>query len=129
MFSRCAGNLRKKTKFIEMKTNVILATAIIGFTAIASIAYAEDEETDNHQEIAMSDMPAAVQKTIQDNLDGGTITKTAKETEGSDTVYEAYVKKSGGEDVEIKVAADGKLIGVGKEEEDDDQEGREDHGC
>jgi hypothetical protein len=118
-----------KTKIIEMKTTVILATAIIGFTAIASRAYAEDEETDNQQKIAMSDLPAAVQKTIQDNLDGGTITKTAKETEGSDTVYEANVKRSGGEEVEIKVAPDGRLIGVGKEEEDDDQEDREDHGC
>jgi hypothetical protein len=118
-----------KTKFIEMKTTVILATAIIGFTAIATLAYAEDEENDNQQKIAMSDMPAAVQKTIQDNLDGGTITKTAKDTEGSNTMYEAYVKKSGGEEVEFKVAADGKLIGVGKEEEDDDQESGEDNGC
>jgi hypothetical protein len=73
-------------------------------------------------------MPAAVQKTIQDNLDGGTITRTAKETEESDTVYEAYGKKSEDEEVEIKVASDGRLIGVGKEEEDDDQEGGED-GC
>ena len=94
-----------KTKFIDMKTTVILATAIIGFTAIASLAYAEDEENDNHQKIAMSDMPAAVQKTIQDNLDGGTITKTAKETEGSDTVYEAYVKKSGGEEEQCIVVS------------------------
>ena len=105
-----------------MKTNVILATAIIGFTAIASLAYAEKEETDNQQKIAMSDLPAAVQKTIQDNLDGGTITKTAKETEGSDTVYEAYVKKSGGEEVEIKVAQDGRLIGIGKEEKDEEDD-------
>ena len=111
-----------------MKTTVILATAIIGFTVLANLAYAEDEENDNHQKIAISDMPAAVQKTIQDNLDGGTITEIAKETEGSDTVYEAYVKKSGGEEVEIKVTSDGRLIGVGKEEEDDDQEGGED-GC
>ena len=121
-------NLRTKTKFIEMKTNVILATAIIGFTAIASLSYAEDEENDNQQKIAMSEMPAPVQKTIQDNLDGGTIIKTAKETGGGNTVYEAYVKKSEGEEVEIKVAPDGRLIGVGKEEEDDDQEGGED-GC
>ena len=117
-----------KTKIIEMKTTVILATAIIGFTVLASPAYAEDEENNNHQKIAISDMPAAVQKTIQDNLDGGTITRTAKETEESDTVYEAYVKKSEGEEVEIKVTSDGRLIGVGKEEEDDDQEGGED-GC
>jgi hypothetical protein len=111
-----------KTKIIEMKTTVILATAIIGFTANATLAYAENEENDNQQKIAMSDMPPAVQKTIQDNLDGGTITETAKETEGSDTVYEAYVKKSGGEEIQIKVAADGKLIGVGKEEKEDDDE-------
>jgi hypothetical protein len=116
------GKSENKTKFIEMKTTVILATAVIGFTAIASLAYAQKEETDNQQKIAMSDMSAAVQKTIQDNLDGGTITKTTKETEGSDTVYEAYFKKSGGEEVEIKVAADGKLIGVGKEEEDEDDD-------
>ena len=70
----------------------------------------------------MSDLPAAVQKTIQDNLDGGTITKTAKETEGSDTVYEAYAKKSGGEEVEIKVAEDGRLIGIGKEEKDEEDD-------
>jgi hypothetical protein len=38
------------------------------------------------------------------------------------------VKKSRGEEVEIKVAADGKLVGVGKEEEDDDQEAEEDQG-
>ena len=57
-----------KAKFIEMKTTVILATAIIGFTAIATLGYAEDEENDNQQKIEMRDMPAAVQKTIQDNL-------------------------------------------------------------
>jgi hypothetical protein len=116
-------NLSTKPKFIEMKTTVILqATAIIGFTAISTLAYAEDEENDNQQKIAISDMPAAVQKTIQDNLNGGTITKTAKETEGGETAYEAYVKKSGGEEVEIKVAQDGKLIGVGKEEKDEDDD-------
>jgi hypothetical protein len=111
-----------KTKIIEMKTTVILATAIIGFTAIASLAYAENEENDNQQKIAMSDMPAAVQKTIQDNLNGGTITETAKETEGGNTVYEAYAKTSGGEEVEIKVAEDGSLVGIGKEEKDEDDD-------
>ena len=64
-------------------------------------------------------MPAAVQKTIQNNLGGGTITETAKETEEGKTVYQAHVKKSGGEEVEIKVAEDGKLIGLGKEDDDD----------
>jgi hypothetical protein len=93
-----------KTKFIEMKTNVILATAIIGFTALASLAYAEDEESENKQKVAMTELPAAVQKTIQDNVGGETVTETAKETKGGKTYYEAEVQKSGGEKVEIKVA-------------------------
>ena len=71
----------------------------------------------------MRELPAPVQKTIQDNLGGGIITETAKETKGDKTYYEAQVQKSGGEKVEIKVAEDGTLIRVGKEaeeEEDDD---------
>jgi hypothetical protein len=115
-------NQKAKIKSFEMKKNIILATTIIGFTALATLAYAENEEHGNQQKIAMSDMPAAVQKTIQDNLDGGTITQTAKETEGGNAVYEAHVKKSGGEEVEIKVAEDGKLIGIGKEEKEEEEE-------
>jgi hypothetical protein len=111
---------KSKIKSFGMKNTIIFATTIIGFTALGALAYAENEEHYNQQNVAMSDMPAAVQKTIQDNLDGGTITQTAKETEEGNTVYEAYVKKSGGEEVEIKVAPDGKLIGIGKEEEDND---------
>jgi uncharacterized membrane protein YkoI len=68
----------------------------------------------------MTELPAAVQKTIQDNLGGGTVTETAKVTEGDRTYYETEVRKSGGEQVEIKVAEDGSLIGIGKEEEDND---------
>jgi uncharacterized membrane protein YkoI len=61
-----------------------------------------------------------VQKTIQDNLGGGTVTEIAKETEGGRTYYDAEVRKSRGEQVEIKVAEDGNLIEIGKEEEDND---------
>jgi hypothetical protein len=68
----------------------------------------------------MTELPAAVQKTIQDNLAGGTVAETAKVTEGGRTYYETEVRKSGGEQVEIKVAEDGSLIGIGKEEEDND---------
>ena len=75
---------------------------------------------ENEQKVTMTELPAAVQKTIQDNLGGGTVTETAKETKDGKTYYEAEVQKSGGEKVEIKVAEDGSLIGLGKEEEDDD---------
>jgi uncharacterized membrane protein YkoI len=105
-----------------MKTPIIVATAILGITTTAALVYAGDEENENKQKVEMRDLPAPVQKTIQDNLGGGTVTETAKETEGDKTYYEAQVQKSGGEKVEIKVAEDGTLIGLGKEEEDDDDE-------
>jgi hypothetical protein len=105
-----------------MKTKIIVATAIFGITTTAALVYAGDEENEKQQKVEMHDLPAAVQKTIQDNLGGGTITETAKETKGDKTYYDAQVQKSGGEKVEIKVAEDGTLIGVGKEEEDEDDE-------
>jgi len=40
---------------------------------------------------------------------------TAKEVKNSKTVYQAHVRKSGGQEVEVRVAEDGKLISVGKE--------------
>jgi uncharacterized membrane protein YkoI len=106
-----------------MKTKIIVSIAILGIAAFGAKVYAGNEENENRQKVAMTELPAAVQKTIQDNLGGGTVTQTAKETKGGKTYYEAEVQKSGGEKVEIKVAEDGSLIGVGKEgkeEEDDD---------
>lgn len=105
-----------------MKTKIIVASAILGITTTAALVHAGEEVNENRQKVEMRDLPAAVQKTIQDNLGGGTVTETAKETEGDKTYYEAQVQKSGGEKVEIKVAEDGTLIGTSKEEEDEDDD-------
>jgi hypothetical protein len=101
---------------------IIVATAILGIMTTAALVYAGDEENENKQKVEMRDVPAAVQKTIQDNLGGGTVTEAAKETKGDKTYYEAQIQKSGGEKIEIKVAEDGTLIGVGKEEEEEEDE-------
>jgi len=100
----------------------VIATigAIIGLGTIGALVYAGMDKDENKQKVAMTDVPTAVQKTIQDNLAGGTVTETAKVTKDGKTYYEAEVQKSGAEKVEIKVAEDGKLINVGKEEDDDD---------
>jgi hypothetical protein len=103
-----------------MKIKTIVAIAIIGLAAIGTRSYASSEEAENKQKVAMSELPAAVQKTIQDNLGGGTIVETAKETKEGQIYYEAEIQKSGGEKIEVKVAEDGKLIRVGKEEEEDE---------
>lgn len=70
---------------------------------------------ENKQKVAMTDLPPAVQKTIEDNLAGGAVTETIKETKDGKTYYEAQVQKSGGEKVEIKVV-DHKTGGITKAE-------------
>ena len=107
-----------------MNRRIMWAIAIIiGLGAIGALVYGNMNKEENKQKLAMTDLPPAVQKTIQDNLAGGTVTETTIETNDGKTYYEAQVQKSGGEKVEIKVAENGSLIGVGKEkekEEDDD---------
>jgi Protein of unknown function (DUF2874). len=106
-----------------MNRRTIAAIAvIIGLGTIGALVYAGMDKDENKQKVAMTDLPPAVQKTIQDNLAGGTVTETAKETKNGKTYYEAQVQKSGGEKIEIKVAEDGALMGVGKEEEEDDDD-------
>ena len=101
-----------------MNRRVIAAIAvIIGLGTIGALIYGGMDKEENKQKVAMTELPATVQKTIQDNLGGGTVTETAKETKDGKTYYEAQVQKSGGEKVQIKVAEDGSLIGVGKEKE------------
>ena len=106
-----------------MNRRIMWAIAIIiGLGAIGALVYGNMNKEENKQKLAMTDLPPAVQKTIQDNLAGGTVTETTKETKDGKTYYEAQVQKSGGEKVEIKVAEDGSIIGVGKEKEEDDDD-------
>jgi len=102
-----------------MKTKFIVSTVLFGITALAGVGlvYADEEASENEQKIAITEMPTIVQQTIQDNLAGGTVTETAKETKEGRTYYEAKVQRAGGEEIEIKVDPDGKLISAGKEQE------------
>ena len=104
------------------KRIIVVSAVMIGLGGISALVYGGTDRDENRQKVALTDLPPAVQKTIQDNLGGGAITETAKETKDGKTYYEAEVKKPGGEKVEIKVAEDGKLINVGQEEEEDEEE-------
>ena len=85
---------------------------IIGVLLAAGLALAIPALADGKEEkVKLSDCPEAVQKTIKDNANGGTIVEIEKETNKDGTVtYEAEVKKTDGTVIEIEVAADGKLI-------------------
>jgi len=79
-----------------MNRRIIAAIAvIIGVAAIGAWVYAGMDKEENKQKVAITELPVAVQKTIQDNprqsktiqdnLGGGTVTETAKETKGGKT--------------------------------------------
>jgi uncharacterized membrane protein YkoI len=83
----------------------------------------DDDEGDNkdedEEEVSLNDVPAAVKATILKEAAGTEIEEVVKETEDGQTVYEAEVIING-QETDIKVAADGTLLG--KEVEDDNEE-------
>src|SRR5687767_8268366 len=99
----------------------MMALAVGAALAIPVFASGKEEK------VKLEDCPAAVQKTIKDNANGGKIVEIEKETTKDGTVlYEAEVKTTDGKEREIVVAADGTLIKVETEDDDDDDDGDED---
>ena len=102
---------------LSMKSiiGVVIALAF----AVALPAFADGKE----EKVKLADCPEAVQKTINDNANGGKIVEIEKETSKDGTVtYEAEVKKTDGTEIEIVVAADGKLIKIETEDDEDDED-------
>ena len=102
---------------LSMKSiiGVVIALAF----AVALPAFADGKE----EKVKLADCPEAVQKTINDNANGGKIVEIEKETSKDGTVtYEAEVKKTDGTEIEIVVAADGKLIKIETENDEDDED-------
>ena len=69
--------------------------------------------TGSKEEIGLkfADCPAVVQKTITDHAGGVQFPEVEKETKKDGrVVYEAKGKKADGKEIEIKVAADGRLV-------------------
>jgi uncharacterized membrane protein YkoI len=102
----------------QIKVGLVAATVAL---ALALPAHAEGKKK---EEVKLADRPAALQQTVKDNAGGGEILEVEKATKKDGTVvYEAEVKKADGKKVEVKVAADGKLLKVEDAEEDNDQDG------
>jgi hypothetical protein len=96
----------------------------IGFGLIAlaiGLVIAVSGCTGGKKEISIrfADCPAAVQKTITDYAGGVQFPEVEKETKKDGrVVYEAEAKKDDGKKIKIKVAADGRLIGLKNEDGD-----------
>lgn len=100
---------------MKSRTKISILTAVLALGLILpALIYAREEK------VKLGDCPEAVQKTIKEKANGGTIVEVEKETKKDGTVvYEAEIKKDGKE-FDVVVAADGTLIKVEQEDDDDD---------
>jgi uncharacterized membrane protein YkoI len=95
----------------------------------------EDEDKDKAKEegeeaeeiITLNQAPPAVQESIKRETAGQGITGIEKETKQGKTVFEAKFTKNG-EEYELKVAEDGKVLGMKEEGEDHDKDKHEGKG-
>ena len=77
--------------------------------------FAEDED---EQVISISDVPAAVQKTFNDEAAGGKIVRVEKE----ESNYEAVIEKDG-KQTGVEVSADGKVVSRHNESKEHKEKG------
>jgi len=81
----------------------------------------DDDGEDNEEDIALDQIPAAVKATLLAEAKGATIKEVERETRNGQTVYEAEWIVAG-QEIEIKVAADGTLLKKEIEQDDDDDD-------
>lgn len=85
---------------------------------VAGVLAADKDEDEDEQEITLDQCPEAVQKTLNEQAQGGVIDEIEKETEDGEVVYEAEITRDG-KRFEVEVAEDGTLLEVEEEDEDD----------
>src|SRR5215207_243976 len=103
---------RRRTMKSQTKISILTAVLALGLI-LPGLTYAKEEK------VKLADCPEAVKKTIKEKANGGKIVEVEKETKKDGmVVYEAEIKKDGKE-IEVVVAADGTLIKVEEEDNDD----------
>jgi hypothetical protein len=75
-------------------------------------------EEENEQAMSMSDVPAAVQKTFNDEAAGGKIVRVEKEENN----YEAVIEKDG-KQTGVEVSPDGKVVSRHNEKKEHKEKG------
>jgi len=94
----------------------------LGLLALAiGLVMAVSGCTEGKKEVSVkfADCPAAVQKTIIEHAGGVQFPEIEKETKKDGRViYEAKAKKDDGKKIKIKVADDGRLVGLENEDGD-----------
>lgn len=98
---------------------LVMGLTLALWISIPQASYSAEAE-ENEQKVTLDQTPAAVQETIKRETAGGSIQEIEKETEDGKTVFEAEFTKDGKE-FELKVAEDGKVLGVEEEGKDEDE--------
>jgi len=76
-----------------VKTSTLTLALAVGLGASGARANEQGEGKDeDEQKVEMKDLTADVQKTIQDYLAGGNVTRVVKESEDGKTLYNADVQ-------------------------------------
>jgi uncharacterized membrane protein YkoI len=81
-----------------------------------------NKEKEEGKEIAVTQVPKAAMDAAQNAAKGVNVTEAEVEEENGQTVYILEGKASDGKDYEIEVTADGKVLEVKQETEDNDKE-------
>jgi len=103
----------------------MLGLALVGCNAMKKAD--EEKEEGNAVKVAIEQVPAAVRATLQQEAPGVAITTVDKEEEDGKVTYEADAM-IGGQNYEIKVAPDGKLISKKVDNEAEEKKGEEKEG-
>jgi uncharacterized membrane protein YkoI len=110
----CASQPKKQNMKHTVRAIAVAAVLTLGAWTIVS---AEEEK---EQTVQMSDLPAAVQKTIKAKAGSNKIVKVEKKMEEGKTIYEADVNKKGVE-WSIEVDENGKFLRQYKESEEKEE--------
>ena len=94
----------------------------IGLMLVCGLGCATfDDLFENEKEIPLSEVPPAAVEAAQEAVDGITLTEAEVETEDGQTIYDIEGEVDGKE-YTIEVTAEGKVLEVGEETEDDDED-------
>ncbi|MBN2559608.1 MAG: PepSY-like domain-containing protein [Phycisphaerae bacterium] len=115
------GTIKGIERETEKGQTVYEAEIIIDGKEIEIEVAADGTLLEREEEVSLDEVPAAVKATILKEAKGAAITEVERESSKGKTFYEAEWVE-GGKEVEIKVAADGTLLGREVEEEDEDDD-------
>jgi uncharacterized membrane protein YkoI len=99
----------------------MMLLSLVGLSAIGLVAFAAWAGDEHEEEVSLEQVPAAVKATILRESAGGKITEIERETKNGKTSYEAEFLRDG-QEIEIKIAPDGTLLGRAVESEEDDED-------